>query len=54
MSEAWFNPSSKYKEGLYAKKKIEESRQILANMINADSSTDIVFVSGGTEANNLG
>ncbi len=54
MSETWFNPSSKYKEGLNAKKKIEESRQLLANMINAESSSDIVFVSGGTEANNLG
>jgi cysteine desulfurase len=50
----WWNPSSRYKEGVEAKKNIEKSRQTLANMINADSSTDIVFVSGGTEANNLG
>lgn len=53
MKESWSNPSSRYKEGLNAKKKIEKSRQLLANMINADSSSDLVFVSGGTEANNI-
>lgn len=49
----WHNPSSQYKKGKEAKTLINESRRAIATMINANSSSDIIFVSGGTEANNL-
>ncbi|CAF0876774.1 unnamed protein product [Brachionus calyciflorus] len=52
-SENWSNPSSQYVAGKQAKSEINKSRQLIAEMINANSPRDILFVSGGTEANNL-
>ncbi len=49
---AWGNPSSSYSQGKMAKKIVNESRKHVAEMINADQS-EIVFTSGGTEANNM-
>jgi cysteine sulfinate desulfinase/cysteine desulfurase-like protein len=49
----WQNPSSQYKKGKESKKLINESRQLIASMINASSASELIFVSGGTEANNL-
>lgn len=49
LSESWSNPSSQYKKGKEAKFLINQSRQSIANMINADSPSDIIFLSGGTE-----
>ncbi|MCL4118189.1 UNVERIFIED_CONTAM: hypothetical protein GTU68_052388 [Idotea baltica] len=52
MKEFWGNPSSSHEEGVKAKKKIHKARQHVASMISA-CSKDIIFLSGGTEANNL-
>lgn len=49
---AWGNPSSSYSEGKMAKNVIDESRNHVARMINSNSS-EIIFTSGGTEANNM-
>ncbi|PSN36709.1 Selenocysteine lyase [Blattella germanica] len=48
----WANPSSNYPTGVEAKKIISEARKHIASMINARGE-DIVFTSGGTEANNM-
>lgn len=46
------NPSSLYKEGVAAKKALEVGRVSVANFIHAHAD-EIVFTSGGTEANGL-
>ncbi|KAL4630707.1 selenocysteine lyase [Arapaima gigas] len=52
LKEAWGNPSSSYLPGRKAKQIIDRSRASIASMVGARAD-DIVFVSGGTEANNL-
>eukprot|EP00057_Strongylocentrotus_purpuratus_P012043 XP_011666517.1 PREDICTED: selenocysteine lyase-like [Strongylocentrotus purpuratus] len=52
LSEAWGNPSSPYPPGQLAKQLINKARLQVATMIGA-SPHDIIFMSGGTEANNL-
>ncbi|XP_060096845.1 selenocysteine lyase isoform X1 [Heteronotia binoei] len=52
MQEAWGNPSSSYTAGQRAKEIISEARQSLARMVGGQPQ-DIIFISGGTEANNL-
>ena len=51
-SITYTNPSSLYFEGVSAKKALIQGRKIVADFINAHSD-EIVFTSGGTEANNL-
>lgn len=46
------NPSSLHRMGLEAEKKIESSRAIIANCLNVNKD-EIMFTSGGTEANNI-
>ena len=46
------NPSSLYKEGVAAKKAIESARKRIGGFLNAHGD-EIVFTSGGTEANAL-
>jgi len=46
------NPGSLHKEGVIAKQAIAESRRSTAEMLRARPG-EIIFVSGGTEANNL-
>ena len=46
------NPSSLYKEGVAAKKALEEGRSKVAAFLHAHAD-EIVFTSGGTEANGL-
>ncbi len=46
------NPSSLYAFGQRAKEKLEEARQQIAGIIGADSSREILFTSGGSEADN--
>ncbi|BES95570.1 Selenocysteine lyase [Nesidiocoris tenuis] len=48
----WGNPSSCYTRGKESKKLIDKARQQVAAMIGA-SSREIIFLSGGTEANNM-
>ncbi len=50
--EIYGNPSSQHILGQEAKRVLEHSRDIIAKSINA-SSDEIIFTSGGTEANNL-
>uniref|UniRef100_A0A672IUZ6 Selenocysteine lyase n=1 Tax=Salarias fasciatus TaxID=181472 RepID=A0A672IUZ6_SALFA len=52
LQEAWGNPSSNYLAGAKAKAIINESRENVARMIGGKAE-DIIFTSGGTEANNL-
>ena len=46
------NPSSLHRLGLNAEKKVNESREIIANFLNVRKD-EIYFTSGGTESNNL-
>jgi cysteine desulfurase len=50
--EKYGNASSQHLVGQEAKRALEESRQIIANSINAKSD-EIFFTSGGTESNNM-
>ena len=52
MSKIFFNPSSIYKEGVLARKILEDSRKEIAKILNAQAK-DIFFTASGTEADNL-
>lgn len=52
MEKFWGNPSSPHEIGHKAKIILEESREKIAATINADPD-QIIFTSGGTEANNI-
>lgn len=52
LTEKWGNPSSLHSFGREAKVAVEESRKSLAKLLNCDP-TEIIFTSGGTEADNL-
>ena len=52
LQDAWGNPSSSYAAGKKASHMIKQARSSVANMIGALDS-DIIFTSGGTEANNM-
>lgn len=47
------NPSSLHSVGLEAKMAIEDARKKIAELINAENETCIVFTGGATESNNL-
>ncbi len=51
-SERYGNPSSVHSFGREAKKHLEKARQQVAASVNAGSADEIVFTSGGTEADN--
>ena len=51
-SAKYANPSSWYKEGVVAKKAMDNARKNIAAYIRAHAD-EIIFTSGGTEANNL-
>jgi len=50
--EAWGNPSSTHRVGRNARARVEDAREKLAE-ICAVHARDVLFTSGGTEANNL-
>jgi cysteine desulfurase len=52
MKETYGNPSSIHSFGRAAKSKIEEARKKIAKLLQAESS-EIIFTSGGSEADNL-
>lgn len=52
LKESFGNPSSLHHYGKIAKQALEESREIVAKMIGAKPE-EIIFTSGGTEADNL-
>ncbi|MDH5715612.1 MAG: cysteine desulfurase [Candidatus Aminicenantes bacterium] len=47
------NPSSLHSVGLAARRAVEEARKKIAELINAENETFIIFTSSATEANNL-
>ena len=51
--EHFGNPTSLHSFGQIAKKAINEAREKLAHLINANTPEEIIFTSGGIEANNL-
>jgi cysteine desulfurase len=50
--EAWGNPASIHSVGRRARDVVEGLRELLARTLGADA-RDVIFTSGGTEANNL-
>ncbi|KAE8604571.1 hypothetical protein XENTR_v10014744 [Xenopus tropicalis] len=52
LREAWGNPSSSYTAGCKAKELIDTARAHVAKMVGGKPE-DIIFTSGGTEANNM-
>ena len=52
LRENYGNPSSIHSFGRSARVQLDEAREKVAHLINAQSS-EIIFTSGGTEANNL-
>jgi cysteine desulfurase len=48
----YHNPSSQHRAGEEAATALEKAREQVARLINADSAKEIVFTSGGTEADN--
>jgi len=52
LSNDFGNPSSSHSEGRKARAKLEQARKKIAKLLNV-SSSEIIFTSGGTEANNL-
>ena len=53
-SETFGNPSSLHNAGREPRKVLEEARAKVAALVNAKRKEEIIFTSGGTEANNLG
>ena len=51
--EAFGNPSSLHQEGLRVREALARASRQIASLIHAESPEDIIFTSGGTEANNL-
>jgi cysteine desulfurase len=52
LREIFGNPSSTHRAGQLARQKLEEARRTIAGVLRI-APTEIVFTSGGTEANNL-
>nr|XP_061834611.1 selenocysteine lyase-like [Nerophis lumbriciformis]XP_061834612.1 selenocysteine lyase-like [Nerophis lumbriciformis] len=52
LQDAWGNPSSGYEAGVKAKAIIKQARENVARMVGGKAE-DIIFTSGGTEANNM-
>ncbi|HHT96983.1 MAG TPA: cysteine desulfurase [Clostridiales bacterium] len=52
LSNDYGNPSSLHNKGFYAEQYIKEAREIIANSLKVEAK-EVIFTSGGTEANNL-
>ncbi|MDF1862707.1 MAG: aminotransferase class V-fold PLP-dependent enzyme [Verrucomicrobiales bacterium] len=50
--QLWHNPSSLYREAGYAKQRLDDAREDLADLLGVDAPERVVFTSGATEANN--
>lgn len=51
-TDAWANPSSVHGHGRLARSRVEDARAAVAGVADVDV-RDVIFTSGGTEANNL-
>lgn len=49
----WYNPSAIYEPAREVRRKIEHARDQVKDLINCNKEDDIIFCSGGSEANNL-
>lgn len=52
LRESWHNPSSVYKPSVEAFRRVREVREAILGTVRGDN-CDLIFTSGGTEANNL-
>lgn len=52
LTKKYYNPSSLYKNAKVIRNEVEQSREIIAQYLNV-SNDEIIFTSGGTEADNL-
>lgn len=52
-TEAFGNPSSLHRYGLQVREALRRAREQYAFLVGAENAEDILFTSGGTEANNL-
>lgn len=52
MTDCWGNPSSLHSRGFWAKKELDAARATVARRLGA-APEEIIFTSGGTEANNM-
>ena len=52
LTECWGNPSSSHESGGKAKDIIIDARANLLRMVHGNTDSEIIFMSGGTEANN--
>lgn len=53
LHEEFGNPSSIYRRGRGARRALDEARDQVATLLNADSPREIIFTGGGSEADNL-
>lgn len=53
LTTAWHNPSSIYVEAQHARAAIDRARATIAGLVGADDPDEIIFTSGGSEADNL-
>ncbi len=53
-TETFGNPSSLHAAGRQPRKALEEARAKVASLVNAKRKEEVIFTSGGTEANNIG
>jgi len=53
LEEVFGNPSSLYRTGRDARRALDDARDRLAAILGADSPREIIFTSGGSEADNL-
>lgn len=52
LRDDWANPGSRYALGRRSRRVLEEARETIAEILNADPD-EVVFTSGGTEASNM-
>src|SRR5215831_19332851 len=52
-AESYGNPSSLHRLGVRVRDAVARARQQMADLVNAESTDDIIFTANGTEAANL-
>ena len=53
MNDGFYNPSSVYRPAVDAFRAVRDARETLLGAVHAGSTCNLIFTSGGTEANNL-
>src|SRR5829696_3733250 len=52
-TEPYLNPASQHEFGRRARRKLEDARDRIAELLGATTRDRVIFTSGGTESNNL-